>query len=111
MNGYIERFRHENYQLRPDNEKLHDCLAVHRYQQQRKESRARRIQQHVYQQMQEVDVELEHSKQTLDLAVRTYERIDRENSELLYERDVLLREFGKETPQEVFDMFPDLFKH
>lgn len=99
-----ERYRHDIRRLRHENRKLGDCLAL------RRDRRHRRIMRSVYEHIRAMDYE---SKAKLAEAKARW----KENAELRSEyeamkgaQEELLREFGKDTPDEVFEMFPDVWE-
>lgn len=104
VNARNEQYRHGIGRLKHENRKLRDCLAL------RREMRHRRIMRSVYEHMRAVDYEC---KAKLAEAKARW----RENAELRVEyetmkgaQEELLGEFGKDTPEEVFEMFPDVWE-
>lgn len=104
VNASNERYRHDIRRLKHENRKLSDCLAL------RRKRRHLRIMRSVYEHIHAMDYE---SKAKLAEAKIRW----KENTELRDEfetmkgaQEELLSEFGKDTPEEVFEMFPDVWE-
>lgn len=104
MNAANERYRHDIRRLKHENRKLDDCLELWR------EKREKLIMRSVYQHIRDLDYE--NMAKLAEIKARWKENAelqdDYETMKDLQHR--LLEEFGKETPEEVFEMFPNVWK-
>lgn len=103
-NASNERYRHEIRRLKHENRKLGDCLAL------RRDRRHRHIMRAVYEHIRAVDYESAAKLAEAKARWRENEELRREHGVMREAQEALLREFGKDTPEEVFENFPDVWE-
>ncbi|KAK7748020.1 hypothetical protein SLS53_001272 [Cytospora paraplurivora] len=99
-----ERYRHECRALGHENRRLADCLAA------RRERRERRIMREVQASIGALRYECGAKAAELRARLREHGGLRRELRGLLGVRRGLLAELGKETAEEVFEMFPEVWE-
>lgn len=103
-NAEAERLRHEARRLKHENRKLADCFAEFR------SVRDRRIMRQVQGQIRELGYMAKAKMAEIKVRVRERDELRRElDGHLEFQRG-LLDLMGKETPEEVFAMYPDIWE-
>lgn len=103
-NAEAEQLRHEARRLKHENRKLADCFAEFR------STRDRRIMRQVQGQMRELSYIAKAKMAEIRVRVRERDELRRELDEHLGFQRSLLELMGKETPEEVFAMYPDIWE-
>lgn len=103
-NAGNERYRHENRRLKHENRRLADCLEARRH------ARERRIMQGVQRHIGELGYECKAKMAEVRARLREHEALWREYEAHQRVQRRLLAEFGKDTPDEVFAMYPDIWE-
>lgn len=103
-NAGNERYRHECGRLKHENRRLTDCLAARRWR------RERRIMRGVQRHIGELGYECKAKMAEVRARLREHEGLWREYEMHQGVQRRLLAEFGKDTPEEVFKMYPDIWE-
>lgn len=103
-NAEAERLRHQARRLKHENRRLADCVAEHR------SVRDRRIMRQVHGQIRELGYLARAKMAEIKARVRERDELRREvDSHVAFQRG-LLELMGKDTPEEVFAMYPDIWE-
>lgn len=103
-NAEAERLRHEARRLKHENRKLADCVAEHR------SIRDRRIMKQVHGHIRELSYIAKAKMAEIKTRVRERDELRRELDAHLEAQRSMLEFMGKETPEEVFAMYPDIWE-
>lgn len=103
-NAEAERLRYEATRLKHENRKLADCFGEHR------STRDRRIMRQVQRQIRELDYVAKAKMAEIRARVRERDELRRELDAQQEVQGSLLSLMGKETPEEVFAMYPDIWE-
>lgn len=103
VNMSNEKYRHDIGRLKHENRKLGDCLLLY------KERRSRRILKSVYEHIRSIDYEAKAKLAESKARWRENAELRSEYETMKATQEELLREFGKDKPEEVFDMFPNVW--
>ncbi|KUI57683.1 hypothetical protein VP1G_05007 [Cytospora mali] len=103
-NAANELYRHECRRLKHENRRLADCLEA------RRSTRERRIMKNVQRHISELNYECKAKMAEVKARMREHENLLREYQVHIGVQQRLLGEFGKETPEEVFEMYPDIWE-
>lgn len=104
VNDANERYRHQIRQLKHENRKLGDCLALQRSR------RDRRIMKSVDRHLRDLDYETRTKLAEIKARWKENEQLRGEFEVMRGVQERLLAEFGKESPEEVFGMFPTVWE-
>lgn len=103
-NAEAERLRHEARRLKHENRKLADCVAEHR------SIRDRRIMKQVHGNIRELSYIAKVKMAEIKVRVRERDELRRELDTHLEVQRSMLEFMGKDTPEEVFAMYPDIWE-
>lgn len=103
-NAEAERLRHEARRLKHENRKLADCFAEHR------SIRDRRIMRQVHGNIRELGCVAKAKMAEIKARVRERDELQRELDGHVETQRRLLELMGKDTPEEVFAMYPDIWE-
>lgn len=104
VNASNERYRHEIRRLKHENRKLGDCLTL------RRSVRDRRIMKEVHRHVRDLDYENRVKLAEVKARWKENEQLRCEYEAMRGVQEWLLTEFGKDTPNEVFEMFPTVWE-
>lgn len=103
-NAAADRLRHQAKRLKHENRKLADCFEEHQ------STRDRRIMKQVQRHVAELSYVARAKFSEVKARVRERDALQRERDAHEDVQRKLLAAFGKETPDEVFAMFPDVWE-
>ena len=103
-NAEAERLRHEAKRLKHENRKLADCFGEHR------STRDRRIMKKVHRNIRELNYMAKAKMAEIKARVRERDELARELDVEMKVQQKLLSLMGKDTPEEVFAMYPDIWE-
>ncbi|POS76822.1 hypothetical protein DHEL01_v204793 [Diaporthe helianthi] len=103
-NAEAEKLRHEATRLKHENRKLADCFGEHR------SARDRRIMKQVQRQIRELNYVAKAKMAEIRARVRDRDDLARDIEEQREVQRRLLLLMGKDTPEEVFAMYPDIWE-
>ncbi|KKY34590.1 hypothetical protein UCDDA912_g05457 [Diaporthe ampelina] len=103
-NAEAERLRHEARRLKHENRKLADCFAEHR------STRDRRIMKQVHRHIRELSYIARAKLAEIRTRVRERDELQRELDAGMEFQRTLLEVMGKDTPEEVFAMYPNIWE-
>lgn len=103
-NAEAERLRHNARLLKHENRKLADCFAEHR------STRDRRIVKQVHRHIRELSFTAKAKFAEIKVHVRERDNLQREIDAGMEFQRTLLGVMGKDTPEEVFAMYPDIWE-
>lgn len=103
VNDANERYRHQIRQLKHENRKLGDFLALQRSR------RDRRIMKAVDRHLRDLDYETHEKLAEVKARWKENEQLRSEYEVMRGVQERLLAELGKDSPEEVFEMFPTVW--
>lgn len=104
VNATNEQYRHDIRRLKHENRKLGECLVQHL------ETRDRRIMKSVYDHVRGLDYEAKAKLAELKARWKENGELRDEYEEMKEMQEKMLKPFGKNSPEEVFKMFPDIWE-